>query len=186
MPTLDLHVEAPSDDCRRCRDVGDSFLTGNALEAGSTAERYSKWGSGIRFVDVAVPRGAAITIASLQICAQGSGGTGTDCSSVVRGEASDDAATFSTAADFDAREMTAASVQWEAMPPWTASTWYTAPDLSAVVQEIVDRPGWEDGNALVLVWEDFAGISALGANRLGYSVVSGPSLAAKLSITFNE
>jgi hypothetical protein len=43
---------------------------------------------------------------------------------------------------------------------WAVSSWPTAkaagpdqrsPELSAVIQEIVDRPGWESGKRLVLI-----------------------------------
>ena len=43
---------------------------------------------------------------------------------------------------------------------WAVSSWPTekvagpdqrTPALSAVIQEIVDRPGWESGNGLVLI-----------------------------------
>jgi type IV pilus assembly protein PilY1 len=34
--------------------------------------------------------------------------------------------------------------------PWVARTYNASPDLVAIIQETVDRPGWAPGNALTL------------------------------------
>ncbi len=56
---------------------------------------------------------------------------------------------------------------------WTPPDWTSVgsrgpdqrtPDLSAVVQEIVDRPGWSSGNALVLVVDGSGGRTAEAYN----------------------
>jgi hypothetical protein len=38
--------------------------------------------------------------------------------------------------------------------PWVARTYNASPDLVAIIQEIVDRPGWAPGNALTLFSAD--------------------------------
>ena len=38
--------------------------------------------------------------------------------------------------------------------PWAARTYNASPDLVAIIQEIVDRPGWAPGNALTLFIAD--------------------------------
>ena len=72
----------------------------------------------------------------------------------IRAEAADSAATYQTGNGSMAdRAVTGASVAWS--PP----TWPTAgaagaaqrtPNLAALVQAVVDRPGWAPGNALAL------------------------------------
>jgi len=46
-------------------------------------------------------------------------------------------------------------VNWSPVPSWTnvgdAGPAQRTPDLSAIVQTIVNRPGWNSGNAMVLV-----------------------------------
>jgi len=73
----------------------------------------------------------------------------------VKGLDSDSAARFTaTRESISSRDRTTASVAWHP-PPWPEVERQGAdqrtPDLSEVVQEIVDRPGWETGNALGLV-----------------------------------
>ena len=73
----------------------------------------------------------------------------------IRGQAADNPATFSSANKVSTRTRTAA-----AAPVWTPAAWNVigeaganqrTTDLSAVVQELVNRPGWASGNALVLI-----------------------------------
>lgn len=104
---------------------------------------------GVRFTGLAIPPGATITNAYLALTAED---TNTDTASVtVFGEASDDAVTFTTAnSNITGRPTTASSVNW-ALPPWTGGQVYQTPDIAAIIQEIVNRPGWASGNSLVIV-----------------------------------
>ena len=73
----------------------------------------------------------------------------------IAGQAADNAATFTTvSSNVSSRLRTAATVGW------IPASWPTVnlagpnqrtPDLSAVIQQIVGRPGWVSGNALALV-----------------------------------
>jgi len=80
----------------------------------------------------------------------------TATSLVVEGEAADDAVPF----DPDVRWHVSSRARTSASVGWTPSPWSTigeagpdqrTPDLAAVIQEIVGRPGWSAGNALVLI-----------------------------------
>jgi hypothetical protein len=73
----------------------------------------------------------------------------------VSGEASDNAATFTTAAfDISSRPRTTAAAQWSPSP-WRvvgeSGINQRTPNLSAVLQEILSRPGWAPGNAVALI-----------------------------------
>jgi hypothetical protein len=108
---------------------------------------------GIRFSGVAVPRWATILAAHVQFQVDENGSDAT--SLTLEGEAVDHAAPFlEVIGDISSRPRTAASASWnpvawptvgEAGPDQQTS------DLSAVIQEIVNRPGWSSGNALAIV-----------------------------------
>ena len=73
----------------------------------------------------------------------------------IRGHAADDAPPFSAEAfNISKRPVTEAMASWEPQA-WTANAKpgpdHRTADLSPVVQEIVNRPGWKRGNALALV-----------------------------------
>jgi hypothetical protein len=108
--------------------------------------------TGMRFTGVNLPQGATITNAYVQF--QVDEVSTATASLTVAGQAADNAATFTTAAgNIASRPRTTATTSWN------PATWPTAnarteaqrtSNLSAVVQEIVNRANWASGNALVL------------------------------------
>ena len=76
---------------------------------------------------------------------------------------------------------TTASQVWNIGPdPWTANPPYDSPDIGAVIQEVVNRPGWAPGNALVLIYT----MSNYTQNRRIWAYDGDPTRAAKLKITY--
>jgi hypothetical protein len=72
------------------------------------------------------------------------------------GENCDNAAPLGTSgtAKPSARIKTSASVTYANVPAWTtANAYYGSADLKAIIQQIVNRPGWTSGNALVIFQE---------------------------------
>ena len=111
---------------------------------------------GLRYTGLQIPKGATITNATLQFTADATPGSGT-VNVFIDGEAADNAATFNsaTASDISNRTVTSGAnrVSWSPAA-WTASTadaTSTTPDLKNLVQEIVNRAGWQTGNALNLI-----------------------------------
>ncbi len=108
---------------------------------------------GIRFTGIEIPQGAIITNAYIQFSTDEVGSIAT--SLLVRGEDSDNAAAFASVKNnVSSRVMTDASTPWTP-PAWTkvdeAGPAQRTPDLVAIVQEIVARPGWLAGNNMAFV-----------------------------------
>jgi hypothetical protein len=108
---------------------------------------------GIRFSGVDIPRGAAIANAYVQFQVdEPSSGT---AALTIEGENVDDASTFAYSdGNISSRTRTATAVSWY------PEAWVTVgeagpdqrtPDISSVIQEIVDRDGWSAGNSLVII-----------------------------------
>lgn len=104
---------------------------------------------GLRFNDVSIPQGATITSAYIEMVP-----VTTDAGSAawtILGEDVDNAATYTaTAGNIHNRVVgspTAATVAW-APGGWTAATAVQTPDLTSIVQEIVNRPGWCGNNSM--------------------------------------
>lgn len=117
---------------------------------------------GMRFVDVNIPKGAIIVSAILKLAPFPTAFVEPPQNQQdwVRtrfyGEATDNAQPFSTHEDYDARVRTKAYVDWMNIEHWT---WdglpkVSSPNLAPIIQEIVNRPGWRPGNALVIFWCD--------------------------------
>jgi hypothetical protein len=108
---------------------------------------------GLRFTGISAPRGAHIVNAYVQFQTD-EVSTG-PANLVVRGQASDSAPAFTTTKfDVTSRPTTSASTTWVPAPWPTIGARggdQRTPDLAPVLQQVVDRPGWSAGGALVLL-----------------------------------
>ncbi len=109
--------------------------------------------AGIRFSNVTIPNGATIVGAYIEMtCAFTSDGV--PCNARIYGEDEDDPAPFSTYADFMGRTRTSHSVNWNNIPNWTEGNTYQSPDITSIIQEIVDRVGWASGQHMTIFIQD--------------------------------
>jgi cysteine-rich repeat protein len=135
---------------------------------------------GLRFPALDVPPGANVEAAWVQF--QADEVKTAAAALTLAAHASDDAAPFTAASgNVAARPLTAANVAW-APAPWSsvgeAGAAQRTPDLAPIVQEIVDRPGWASGNALVLV------VSGIGV-RTAESFEGAPSAAPLFHVEYS-
>ena len=146
-------VQASADDAHEVKLSGLVNLGATVLNMTYKDKRIV----GLRFQKVPVPQGATITGAYVEFIASAADSTAAALS--IRGQAADNAPAFTTATwNLSGRAATSAVVDWAA-PAWVLNKTYQSPDLAAVVQEIVDRPGWAANNALAFV------ISGTGQRR---------------------
>ncbi len=149
--TLDLRVATGADDAEQNASSGSMSLTSGDLELGadgSTAQLV-----GLRFAGVSVSPAATIVEAWLQFQVD-EVSTGA-ASLTIQAQADDDAAAFATTSgNLGSRPRTAAAVPWSP-PAWPstgdAGAAQRTPDLGALLQEVVDRPGWSAGSAIALI-----------------------------------
>ncbi|MFC2116274.1 Ig-like domain-containing protein [Bacteroidota bacterium] len=108
---------------------------------------------GLRFTGLNIPPRAAIESAYIQFTVD-EVSTGT-CVLSIKGHDADNSPQFSTAfKDVSGRVTTSAEVNWEP-PDWptvgAAGTNQRTPDLSSIVQEIVNRLGYSPGSAISII-----------------------------------
>jgi hypothetical protein len=185
--SLERQISASSDDCQRVY-VPDLFgLTVRGETVGAYNTTYYKYGTGLRFTNIAIPKGSTIKSAYLQFCAHDTVST-TVVNARISAWGTDNAPTFTDKTDFDNRygNCTAARVNWDNIASWQVSSWYASPDISVVVQELVNRPNWASGNSIVLFFEDFDGRSTLGEGiwREFSSYDVHPEISAKLYVNW--
>lgn len=141
--------------------VGDADASNNARHAF------------IRFPDVYIHKGQ--TVNSFKINLRPAGLTGTIPAMTVVGVAADNADAPANRTAANALPLTTATVAW------TPATWVTgvrqdSPELKTIVQEIVNRAGWQYGNAIVIllkVVED----AFTTASLISFSAVDGGTTA---------
>jgi hypothetical protein len=134
---------------------------------------------GLRFPAVAIPSGVAITHAYIQFVSDGIQSEPTNL--LLQGQADDNPGPFvAQLHNISGRPRTAASVSW-VPPPWTvmgeAGSNQRTADLTRVIQEIIGRPGWRSGNAIVVI------VSGSG-HRTAKSYERDPAGVAVLHIEF--
>lgn len=138
---------------------------------------------GVRFPAAGIPKGATIQSAYVQFTADESDGS--TASIAISAEASISAVTFTTADNDVSGRVggTATPVTWNA-DPWSAGDFGPAqqtPSLVALLQELVDLPGWKPSSAVVLRFEAGTG------HRTAESAEGDPqqTKAALLVVTFD-
>jgi hypothetical protein len=160
------------DDAEELISNKDVIVTGQILDLGDAAgDHVGPQLVGIRFPSVGIPQGSTIDSAFVQFTT--SQPSSVTSSFEIRGEASDDAAPFTTAignvSDRATQERaTTAAVSWPSLP-WTtvneAGPAQLTPDLNSIVQEIVSRAGWASGHAMALTIKG----TVTGSRRLAKS-----------------
>jgi hypothetical protein len=181
-----------ADDCWAERTPATSFsITQNPMYIGSTGALDLE-NSGFRWRGISIPKNATILSAYMTLNAQATATT-TGVNVTVRSEASDDANAFTTLADWNARTWGTDSVIWSGIEPWTSGVGYYTPDISAPIQALVNRTGWDTAHAAVL--KIMANVPTTNSYRLikawdpdsarqaylsiGYSVAAGGALPAR-------
>ena len=158
----------------------DSFEKINGANYPTYTRTYNGKGyiNGFRFQNVAVPSGALIVSAVLEVHCWGFASN--DIALQYAGEAADDAAPFtSTKSDLSSRPKTFAAVT-DQPAPWEEDAFNEGPDLGDILQEIVNRPGWLSGNAVNLYVLD----QGSSENRRVTLFDGTPENAARLVITY--
>jgi len=154
--TIDREVLISSDDASAIFSTTWFSLTSVSVWTGAYNASYYSYGSGMRFQDIAIPPGSTIDEAHLILTSLLNAPV--PAKSEIHAEAVDSAPTFANnRAAFDDRRgnVTAALVLWDD-PDWDYDVAYDSPDIKAIIQELINRPGWLSGNDIVLFWDDLA------------------------------
>jgi uncharacterized protein YjiK len=178
---VDVRVNAASDDAEEIsggtvqRGDGDLDMMADSSGTGSP-----KVVVGMRFNGITVPQGASISNAYIQFQADEIDNATTTLT--VKGQAHDNALTFSTNAfDISSRPTTSAFATWP-VDPWPtvgeAGFAQRTTNIAEVVDEIVGRSGWASGNSLVLF------VTGAG-ERVAVANNQNPAVAPLLHIEWN-
>ncbi len=148
-PTVDIRVANGNDDAEESA-TGSVSLTSSDLELVADGSNQTV---GMRFNGVAIEKGATINNAWIQFQTDQTSNGATAVS--IRGQAADNAGAFITAtANLSSRTQTTAAVSWSPAA-WNlvgaAGDDQRTPNISSVIQEIVNRSGWSSGNSLAIL-----------------------------------
>jgi hypothetical protein len=147
-------------------DTGSSDLEMPYEDAGKVDPQII----GLRFVGIAIPKGATITNAWVQFAVDETRDGTLAANLVIDGELSPSPAAFtSTAGNVSSRTRTTAKVQWS-VPNWTAvgdrGPDQRTPNIAPIIQELVNQNGWA-GAAMVLMLRDNPANPSVGSRAAG-------------------
>lgn len=155
MATWEVDVAASGDDCKET-NTGTVTLTGY-MEMNGQVITYFQY-MGVRFINSPIPQGSTINSAILQVSIRNMscGGVG-DCGMIVNGIDEDNPAAFSSTNKCSGRALTTAGSVVDDLFLGTLGdqSCNVEPrffDLTTMLQEIVDRAGYADGNAVAFVF----------------------------------
>jgi len=137
----------------------------------------------IRYAAVSIPRSAKIIRAYLDYTGHTTQ-SGTTVKSTIKAEAADNPTQVVSYADFISRTRTTAYVDWDNIPSIAAEAPARSPDIRQVIQEVVNRIGWADGNAISLFHENDD--STASAYRQLYSYDRSSANAPLLHIEYED
>ena len=154
--TVEVRVETSSDDAEENvsgNNIGSVDLTSTDLElARDDQTGRGNQIVGMRFQNVDVS--AEATIVSAYIEFETDETTSETTTLTISGEDADNAEAFTGSAyNISSRPQTSAQEAWSPGPWSTVNEKHQSPDISAVIQEIVDRGGWSRGNDMALFIE---------------------------------
>lgn len=152
-------IKSNSDDSEE-REDGSMYFGSSDLELVDDANNQVV---GLRFINVDLPRGTKITNAYIQFTVDEV--TTGACNLNIYGELSANANPFEDVIfNISSRTRTNNTVQWSPLPWATineSGVVQQSPDLSSIIQEIIDRAEWIAGNSLVLIFSGHGSRTAI-------------------------
>jgi hypothetical protein len=192
---FDGGVAVSTDDAEQKNNEIDK-LYDDDLDMGWEGDEFNVVSTGLRFRGVNVPHGATIDSAFIEMWAHEDEG---DLAIItIFAEDADNPVTYNETDLISDRPRTSASVVWECDEEWTIWEQYRTPDIKALVQEVVDRSGWQQGNAMAFYLtgqdqgaseddngRDFEGFENVADPDDGGDGLNHPDRVAKLVIYFS-
>lgn len=161
--TVEVPISASNDDVEEIAEleagssdaVGDMDLTSSDLELGEMSGSQGLMTIGLRFNNIQIPANVNILSAAIQFTADNTGSNPVQLT--IYAENIGNALPYQDVPfGVTSRDKTSANAIWN-IPPWLtrgeSGVDQKTLDLSALVQEVVDRGDWEAGNSLNFIME---------------------------------
>lgn len=148
MAVIDVKIATSTDDAYMNVGTTNIYLTTNYVCLGYDGT-YDDC-AGFRFAGITVPSGATITSAYITLTMENNMGTFAIYQRIAA-EQSNDASTFSTAANLYGRTLTTAYVDWSPNTSWPLDSTHNTSDLSTIISELVsDYSGLSSANIVFI------------------------------------
>jgi hypothetical protein len=174
--TVTLPVLSGADDVNEV--AGEIAANGSDLWLGNGNSTTASF-AGLRFANVAIPNGATITSAHLEVNALGTQWHRLNFEFAM--EAAATSASFTTSPPSQ-RALLAPRVAHSSDSQWVGDTWYPLNDIGPLLQAAVNQAGWNAGNAVALV---LRGTGGLWGRKFAHAFESDSARAPRLVVTYS-
>jgi hypothetical protein len=147
-----ITFDTSSDDAEQENDEMDALFDDD-LDAGweGDPEDFNILTTGLRFRDIDMPKNVTIDSAFIVVCSHEAKSSDDVAELIIVGEASDYAATYNLESLITDRPETTAKINWTVAEEWGLWTYHRTPDIKNIIQEIIDREGWQRGNPIAIL-----------------------------------
>jgi hypothetical protein len=150
--TIDLPIACSSDDAENNSLTGHVSLTSSDLEILTDEDGPKYQQVGLRFIEVPIPADATITAAWITFTSKNTQSDPVDL--FICAEANDNPETFSERKDSLSRRPRMGEMPWNIREEWVKGEKYRTPDISDLIQQVVNRDGWKRNNAIAIFLYD--------------------------------
>ncbi|WP_412972517.1 PilC/PilY family type IV pilus protein [Glaciecola sp. MF2-115] len=178
-PELIIPITSGSDDAYEIDEAVEIDSNEHELTKGTEVVH-----TGLRYQDIRIPRGAVITSARVRFTSKALNTS--DATLTIRAEAVGTSPTFTDDdKNISSRSSTGMEVVWDTDNNFPLSDdSVLSPDISSVIQEVVNRGDWCGGNNLSLLIEGTSAVSS--SARKAASFEDGNGRTPQLLITYDE
>jgi hypothetical protein len=184
---VEVRISAGSDDGEEAVNPGaqGSYNTSSDLEIlDDHSDNGGRQFIGMNFRNIAIPPGANISSAYIEfVCDETKDGTA-DAYLLMWGNLSPNPDGFGTPFVISDRPKTEAKVSWEPEPWTTVGQVSQTANISSIIRELINQPGWVAGNAIEIIVGEDTSKPAFTGSRCAESYDSSASQAPLLHISY--
>lgn len=161
-PPVEIAVSSSADDAEQLNSASPRYPAGHMYLDSSDLELIDNNGYhgpdqtvGVRFNNVNIDQGSQVDYAYIQFTVSADEPDLNPCELTIRAQSDDNALPFTTDAfNITDRQVTSASVIWQP-GAWTtggvSGPDQQTPNVAPLIQEVVNRSGWSNGNSIVFI-----------------------------------
>lgn len=110
---------------------------------------------GLRFQNISIPRGSIITNAYITFTSNGNQGNNPS-DAVIYAEDSSSPNAYNGTTLIRLRPKTSTSIAWSDIPDWSSGRNYNTPNLSSLIQSVINRNDWASGNSIAFIIQNLS------------------------------
>ncbi|MCP5019059.1 MAG: VWA domain-containing protein [Ketobacter sp.] len=179
---LSYRINSSANDAEHRINNGDLSTGGNKLTFGYDGS--NEQAVGLRFTNIQIPNGSTVTSAYIEFTAYESDSS--SASFTIYAQNSDNPSYYSNSRKPNSLSTIGTTVSWPNIEAWSGNSIYRTPDIAPLVQALVNRGGWSEGNAMSFIIKNTSGSGTRDARSYDNDATRAPKLVINVAGTPSE